>query len=281
MTGGRAALAAACALAAALPADAQRVLVVLSADSPPYREAWEGFRQELGADAAMSLAGEAAATDADVIVAFGAKAALGSRPRRARVIVAMAPSVPARVRVCMTPEPRALLARMKVLQPGLKRLGVIWKSDFYGDRYLPLLRAAGRDAGVDVASYPLAEAGDLPDQLRELRGKVDALWLPPDPLAISEQNFLLLRDFSLASRVPLYVPVPGLAERGATASIGVSFRAIGTEAGRAAKRLLQGEEPPALSFPSPAETTLNEASAADVGLDLSPEARRTAAKVLR
>ncbi|MBI3564914.1 MAG: hypothetical protein HY079_06950 [Elusimicrobia bacterium] len=276
------ALASACALVRSAPAAAQ-VSAVLSSDARPYQEAWEGFREAAGPDATRSFAGDGPPPGgARVIVAFGAKAALRSYDGPARVIVAMAPSVAARrsgradaVRVCMTPDPQALLARMKALQPGLKRLGVVWKSDFYGEEYLPLLRAAGQAAGVKIDSYPLAEEDAIPDQLRGLVGAVDSLWLPPDPLVINERNFLLFRDFALANRIPLYVPVDGLAERGATAAIGVSFRSIGRAAGVAAKKLLAGEEPGTLVFPSPVESALNLKAAAAAGLVPPPEALGT------
>ena len=289
----RAAVAILAAAALAAPSGAQSIQAVLSADTKPYQEAWEGFREELGDAAAMSVVGapdaEAAVESARVVVAFGSKAALRDYRGGGRLIIAMAPSVATRrrgrgeaLRVEMTPAPQVLLASLRALQPGLKTLGVVWRSKYYGERFLPLLREAGKKIGVEIKAVEVGGGGeeDLPDLLRALYGHVDALWLPPDPLVIDESNFFLLRDFSLSNRVPLYAPVPSLAEQGATASVGVSFRAIGREAARVAKQALAGEEAPALSFPEPVETTLNAGSAAKAGLTVDAETLKKLSRVI-
>jgi ABC-type uncharacterized transport system substrate-binding protein len=289
----RAALAVFAALlqAAAASAAAPPIQAVLSADTRPYQEAWEGFHAELGDDAAMSVAGargsDAAVESARVVVAFGSKAALKNYPGGAKVIIVMAPSVASRrygpddaPQVSMTPSPAILLANLRALQPGLKRLAVLWKSGSYGELYLPLIRQAGKEIGVQILSIEIGEESGIPDQLRALYGLADALWLPPDPLVISQNNFVLLRDFSLSNRIPLYVPIPSLAELGATASVGVGFRAVGRSAARAALQALAGAESPKLSFPEPAETVLNSASASKVGLAVDAQTLKKLSRVI-
>lgn len=288
----RAALAVFAAALLASPAPAQSVQAVLSADTRPYQEAWAGFRDELGEGAAMSVAGSAAGPSVEsarVVVAFGRKAALQEYRGAGKLIIVMAPSVQAprrgkrdAARVAMTPSPQVLLERLRALQPGLKRLAVVWKSEFYGKQYLPVLREAGRAVGVEIVSVEVGgnKQEGVPDLLRSVYGRADALWLPPDPLVISESHFTLFRDFSLSNRVPLYAPIPSLAERGATASIGVSFRAIGRAAGRAAEAALAGEEAPEVSFPEPAETTLNAGSAAKVGLAVDAATLKSLSRVI-
>lgn len=272
-------------------ASAQSIRVVLSADSRPYQEAWEGFQEELGSAAVMNVAGAAgndpSAYTERVIVAFGSKAALQEYPRGVKLIMVMAPTVAGRRRgkgpvshVSMTPSPKTLLSSLRALQPGLKRLAVVWKSEFYGAEYQSLLREAGKAIGIDIRSVEVGESGDIPDLLRSLYGRVDAVWMPPDPLVISESNFLMFRDFSLSNRVPLYVPIPSLAERGATASVGVSFRAVGRASARAALQDLSGGESPALTFTEPIETVLNGASAAKVGLAVDPETLKRLTRVI-
>lgn len=270
-------LAAALIAAAAAPSVAADAAVhaVLSADTRPYQEAWEGFRDELGAQASMGVAGSSIPSAARVVVAFGTKAALAEYPPSVKLIVSMAPSVAAprrgrsaTPRVAMAPDPRALIDGAKSVQPRLTRLAMLWKSEFYGAQYLPLLRAAGKSSGVEIVSVEIDDDEGVPDRLRALYGRVDAMWLPPDPLVVNQTNFLALRDYSLANRVPLYVPVPSLADRGATASIGASFRSVGREAAKVARRILDGADAAPLAFPSPTEITVNRDSAKTVGLEL-------------
>lgn len=272
--------------AAASLAQGAEIHAVLSSYAPPYQEAWAGFQEELNGAAVMNLAGADTAAGASVVVTFGSKASLQNYGPRTRLIIAMAPSVPEQgegrvpaAHVCMTPDPQELLARLLALQPGLKRLAFVWQSEFYGKQYLPLLRKAGKSLGVSIDSYQLADSENLPDLLRSVYGKADALWLPPDPLLLSERNFLLFRDFSLANRMPLYVPMPGMVERGATGSVGVSFRAIGQEAARVARETAAGRETRTLNFPASLETTLNRDSAAAVGLKIDAATLKTLSRV--
>lgn len=274
----------------AAPARGQSVRVVISADTRPYREAWEGFREELG-DASLAVAGTPGADEAPraarVVVVFGAKAALQDYRGRAPVIEVMSPSTsfdPAQrgrlVRVGMAPAPEELMSRLKLLQPELKRLAIVWRSSFYGAEYLPLVQEAGARLGVAVESVEMANDEDIPLLLRSLAGRVDALWLPPDPLLISEDNFRSFRLFARANRVPLYAPMSGLVERGATASVGVSFRSIGREAARAARRTLDGRAPARLNFPGPVETTLSLSAAERTGLKIGDAARSAVERTL-
>ncbi|MFI5362652.1 MAG: ABC transporter substrate-binding protein [Elusimicrobiota bacterium] len=274
-------------IAASIPAaSAQPIRAVLSAETKPYQEAWDGFQEELGDAAAMSVAG-APIEPARIVVAFGSKAALQEYRGDVILISAMAPSVELRRRgktdvpsIAMTPSPRILLSSLRALQPGLKILAVVWKSEFYGEQYLPLLREAGKEIGVEIKSVEAGDDGELPDLLRALYGRADALWLPPDPLVINESNFFLFRDFSLSNHVPLYVPIPSLAERGATASVSVGFRAIGRAAARVALQALDGGDARRLSFPEPAETALNRDSAAKVGLAVDAETLKGLSRVI-
>jgi hypothetical protein len=272
-------------------ASAQSIRAVLSADSRPYQEAWEGFQEELGSAAVMNIAGapgnDPSAYTESVIVAFGSKAALEEYPRGAKLIMVMAPAVGGRRRgkgpvphVAMTPSPKILLASLRALQPGLKRLAVVWKSEFYGAEYQALLLEAGKALGIEIRSVEVGESENIPDQLRSLYARVDAVWMPPDPLVINESNFLMFRDFSLSNRVPLYVPVPSLAELGATASVAVSFRAVGRASAHAALQALSGGELPTLTFAEHAETVLNGASAAKVGLAIDAETQKTLSRVI-
>jgi putative tryptophan/tyrosine transport system substrate-binding protein len=271
-------------------ASGQSVRAVLSADSRPYQDMWEGFREELGRDAAVSVAGAPGSGDvgpARVVVTFGTGAALQEYPGSVKVIMAMAPSVEGRRRgkglaphIAMTPDPRILLSNLRMLQPGLKRLALVWKSEFYGAQYLTLLRDAGKGAGVEITSVEIGDAADIPDQLRALYGRVDAIWMPPDALVMSESTFLVFRDYSLSNRIPLYVPIPSLADHGATASVGVSFRDLGRAAARRAKQALDGDEQTELSFAEPAETVLNLGSATKVGLAVDAETLKKLTRVI-
>lgn len=257
------------------------VQVRLSAESRPYMEAWEGFRGELGSAASMSVSGSLApASSPRVLVAFGARASLERPADSVRLVVAMAPSIlgpKERETPCiaMTPRPDELLAGLQTLQPGLRRLAVFWSSAVYGRRILPLLKQSAKSRGLEIVAFEVSRPDAVPNGLRALYGRADAIWLPPDPLLINEQTFAAFSDFSRANRIPLYVPTAGLLERGGTAWVGVGFKAMGREAARVSRELLAGREPPALNFPAPVETTVNREAAARAGLNVEAPPRGT------
>ena len=278
-------------LSASASASGPTVQAVLSADTRPYQDMWNGFREELGDAAAMSVVDakddDASFPGARVVVTFGTKAALKEHPAGVTLIIAMAPSVEGRRRVkgvaphvMMTPSPQILIARLRAMQPGLKRLAVVWKSEFYGAQYVSMLAEAGKAIGVEIVSVEIGEQSDIPDQLRSIYGRIDAIWVPPDALVLNESIFLLFRDFSLSNRVPLYVPIPSLVERGATASVSVSFRDLGRSSARLAEQALAGVPLPAMSYTEPAVTVLNLGSAAKAGLAVDAETLKSISRVI-
>ncbi len=123
---------------------------------------------------------------------------------------------------------------------------------------------------------------DLPDHLRRLVAhRADALWLPPDPLLVTSQNFTALREFSASNQIPFYVPNEGLVEKGGVASVSSSFRDIGRAAALAATEALSVRPGRKEIHPEKCETTVNLTAANNSGLHTDPEVLRRAGRVLQ
>lgn len=255
-------------------------MAVLSSDSPHYLQALEGFRRAFGGspptiDLSRGPARIPAGTR--VVVAFGSKAALTSYPPDVRLIYCMAPGLHLTSRqhpgplgqVPMTPMAEELLAKLKTLQPGLRRLGVVWTSEPVG-AYVKELRQAARGAGMELVAERLGGGGDLPETLRRMAGRVDALWLPPDPPLVTPRTIVTLQDFSRAGKVPFYSPTAWLVERGACASVAASFGEVGRTAASAARRFLSAVEP-GIFYPGRYEIVVNRKAAEEAGLHIPQE----------
>lgn len=260
---------------------AQEVLAVLSSDLSAYQEAHAAFAAVYGQGAGvrnLSDGGFSVPPETLLIVAFGRKAAERDYPSRVKLIACLAPGLPARwagnrpaVVISMLPPPEKLVAALKGIQPGLKRLTVIWSSSAFED-YLGSLRQASGVTGIEIRSERLAAAAGLPDRLRGLIGKTDALWLAPDPQILTEQSFSVILNVARASGLPVYAAAPGLAERGAAAAVFLSFRESGRVAALAAREALMGGES---GNPVPAvkiTTVLNLTAAKKSGLNIPAEA---------
>ncbi|MBI3566317.1 MAG: hypothetical protein HY079_14070 [Elusimicrobia bacterium] len=269
----RAAAALALAAWAAAPASAA-VRAVLSSESEHYRQAYEGFQEAWGESVPAAILGRDEVAEGDVVVAFGSRAAMRPWPGAPFRVACLAPGAPRRddlVSVEMLPEPGPLVARIKRLMPRIKVLRVLWSSALE-DGQVGELAAAAEAQGIKVLSERVEDPARLPEHLRLLSGRSDALWLMPDPLLVSARNFAVLREFSAAARVPFFAPTEGLAEKGATATLAAPFRDIGRAAAAALKELQAGGRPRDHYHPSRVVVTVSLSAARASGLDLAEAA---------
>ncbi|MDD2805843.1 MAG: hypothetical protein PHV33_09830 [Elusimicrobiales bacterium] len=264
-----------CAVSAQWPAPVLggEVAAVLSRSSGHYMEAFRAFSKAYnGTIDVYDLSKGEAPSEAAVVVAFGGRAATYDRyPRTAALVYCMAPGVDRQGgrRVDMVPEASAALKAMLALQPGLKRLALLWSSQVYAG-YAGLAKEAGRGAGVELVLSPVESGDKLPAVLRRLTGAADAIWLLPDPALVTEENFTMLRDFSRGGRLPLYVPTEGLARSGGTAAIYAGFG----DMGRAAAEAVSGAAAGPVVYPDKASVYVNREEAARLGLKDVPGGAR-------
>jgi putative ABC transport system substrate-binding protein len=259
---------------------AETAVAVLSEAGGAYQAAYGGFVEGFGeAVPTYRLPDHPPLIDAAtrVVVAFGSDAAVRRYPEHTLVIVCVAPGMPRAPRrsgrlvfLTMKPPAETLLKKLRDLQPGLSRLAVLWNSEETGS-YLRELERAAPALPVRVISMRVGDRADVPDALRAQVGKIDALWLAPDPALVTPETFRTIKQFSWDNKIPFYAPTAGLVAAGAAASVSVSPRELGRQAAKLARRALAGEVLPAVVFPDNAELTVNAESAGKAGLSVSPE----------
>lgn len=263
------------------------VVAVLSKDSGFYLEAFSAFQAGYGSEVRRFDASKGAPAlppDTATVVAFGARAASQDYPAHVNLVYCMSPGhfVPAEgrtgrtVKISMRPSHARLLGKLKEIQPALKRLTVFWTGAGYNDQ-MQELRDAGAGYELEVSIVKVRSAADLPALLRKGLQGMDAFWLPPDPLLISPDTLLIFKEFSQGNGIPMYASTRGLAQEGATASVGVSFKASGAAAALAARALELGENIPDLVFPEALELTLNASAARRCGITFPAAIMREAA----
>lgn len=273
-------------LAAPPAARAGEPLAVLSAASGAYMEAFSAFQSAYGDEVNFVEATArrpAIPAGTSVIVAFGGKAANHQYPPGLPVVYCMAPGLFPRaaqpegrtVKISLIPGFPEIFSRLKLLQPGLKRLRVFWMTPSFAPFEAPV-KEAGAEQGVEVTAVEVASPEELPGLLRQAVGAADAFWLPPDPLLVTPEILMILREFSLGNAIPFYGSTKGMTREGATASVGVSFRDMGEAAAGAARGLAAGEKLPEVIFPKAVELTINASSARKCGLQLPSDLLRRA-----
>jgi putative tryptophan/tyrosine transport system substrate-binding protein len=276
--------------ATAAPARAaDGIVVVLSSNLGPYQEALAGVRAGVGNDVPVMTLGDGGIqvpVNTRVVIAIGGKAALNSYPKGTRLVYCLTPGleIPARdgvkpVRVQVSPTLKTMARRFKRIQPSLQRLGVLWVSNSI-KTYLDETSRIREELGIELVSAHLSSTDDLPDALRRLTGKVDALWLPPDPSLISASSLATIKNFSWASDVPFYTPSDGLAASGSLATVSSTFREMGRVAAEAARTVSRGGDCDTTISPEAIHTTFNMSAAAEVNVSIGKELVTAADQVL-
>ncbi len=275
-------------LVAALPGAvlAQEVVAVLSSDQSAYSETYKSFLAAFGKAAPVLALGEPIPAETKIVLAFGGKAAFARYPGRVTLIYGIAPGILVEkkthdgpsVKIMMMSDAGVLISRLKVIQPGLKQLAMLWSCPNVAGSAEHVIKA-GETRGVTVTAERLEDPDDLPARLRWLKGRVDAIWLPPDPILINAHNFEIIKHFSYDNDIPFYAPTEGLAEQGATGAVSVSYTEMGRAMADAAKAVLAGDHPASQIFVARTRLSVNRTAAAESELSVSPEALKAADKV--
>ena len=221
---------------AAASAHATDVVAVLSGEAAPYKEALAGLKAAVGEVDSATLPALPNLTGAKVVVTFGGEAALKKYPATAALVAALLPDPKLKpkhggsvTRIGLLPDAAALVAKVKALYPGATSMAAFDVGGSYTE-YLGALKAAGAAGGLAITVKKIEGVSDLAGKLPGLKGSVQALWLPPDPLIMNPQTFGLLNTFCQAAKIALIAPVAGLARAGAFAGISPSFTAVGAAA---------------------------------------------------
>ncbi|OGR44655.1 MAG: hypothetical protein A2X35_04940 [Elusimicrobia bacterium GWA2_61_42] len=273
-------------LACATAASAGNTLAVLTADSGAYLEAFSAFQAAYGSEVPyfnISQETPVLPPGTETVVAFGGKAANYSYPQGVSVVYCMAPGIFVKkpppvgkaVKISLIPEFEVIFTKLKQIQPELKRLRVFWMTPSFAAFYEPV-RTIGERLGIEVTPVKVSSQEEMPTLLRDALGSADAFWLPPDPLLVTPENLMIMREFSWANAIPFYGSTKGMTKEGAAASVGVSFKDMGTAAAGAALQLNEGKVMPGLFFPADVELTLNASAAKKCRLELTPEILRQA-----
>ena len=254
------------------PLLASDVVAVLSGASGPYQEALAGLQGVLGPVPNATLPALPDLAGAKVVVTFGSEAALKSYPGSVALVAALLPDPSLQIdhggsltKVGLPPAAAVLVAKMKALNPMASELAALNPNGSYS-AYLAQLKAAVAAAGMTLVVKKVSSLSDLGATLPGLKGEVQSLWVPPDPLFMNPQTFGILTAFCKGAGIGFFAPVAGLARAGSLAGVAPSFKQVGATAAGAAKAYVAGGSPGAWVYPQRAETTVNTTVAAQLGL---------------
>ncbi|RNC73268.1 MAG: ABC transporter substrate-binding protein [Desulfuromonadales bacterium] len=151
---------------------------------------------------------------------------------------------------------------------GAKRVGIIYNPAKTGSQARKAREAADR-LGITLVAREADSAREAAQQLASLKGKVDALWLLPDSTVLTAVNLEAIALFSQENRVPVVAFAAKYLEQGALAAIEVDPADMGRQAGRMARRILDGASVSSVPAEQPAKTAMkvNPAVARHLGVN--------------
>ena len=171
------------------------------------------------------------------------------------------------------------IAAFRLVNPKGVRIGVLFSPDT-GEAVAEAEKAAGI---LRIALVPRSVAGDrdVPGKLRELLAgdTIDALWIPADPVLLTEASRRYILAETLKAGKPVYTFSSSLVQEGALVSNGPDYVSIGEQVGELVNRLASGERGRIEMLVPRAELVINRRIAAKLKIEIPPDALKSAAKV--
>jgi putative ABC transport system substrate-binding protein len=171
------------------------------------------------------------------------------------------------------------LAAFRMVYPRGSRVGLM-SSD---DKIVQEAQKAGVVVRVNVVAKSVASERDVPAALRSLlKGAeaVDAIWIPPDPVLLSDETRRFILSETLKDAKPVFSFSPALVAEGALASDGPDIVSVGEQLADLVNRTAAGDKTARGSVLVPrAELVINKKIAEKLRIDIAEEALRLANKV--
>lgn len=181
-------------------------------------------------------------------------------------------------------DPAVVLAHIKGLTPGVKRVGLIYNratSEPFAER----ARAAAGKLDLEIVSAAVSSPQQVQAVAKSIAKRIDVLWLPPDPKLFNREVFSFLLSFTAERKVPLFGFLDSFTEAGALASVSPNYDDIGFRAGKLAASILSRPANERVPVPepvyAPGKLTVNLKAARALGVVVPSSALNKAEDVYR
>jgi putative ABC transport system substrate-binding protein len=274
------------------PALAANVAVIMSSKVDDYKEALRGFREvakhrivaeyDMGGDPERgpSIVAEIETkVKPDLILAVGiwALQAVLSQPTSIPVVYAMVLNPPSVVGdgknvtgASMNIPVEETIRLFKQLGPAIKRIGAIFSRTRTG--YLVnRAESIARHEGLQLVTREITSPREITAALESLQDQIDALWILPDEMTLTQPALQQILLFSYRRKIP----VLGLSERHAQlgALLALSFASsedIGRQAAELSAAVLSGTKATEIPYTTPRQMslTVNLKTAGKLGIEV-------------
>ncbi|MES9852046.1 MAG: ABC transporter substrate binding protein [Candidatus Thiodiazotropha sp. L084R] len=178
--------------------------------------------------------------------------------------------------------PGTQLLSLNLLFPEVARIGVIYSNAHSLASVEEAIRTADL-VGVEISAKPIERAKELKQAYRRLAGKVDAVWLPTDPVLYTLENIHWLKRQCVKDRLICIGQSDNIVRLGLLLAVNPDIPSVGVQAaGLAEDILLHGVKPSQIGVQDPLGTrmTLNAKTASKIGLKLTESVLQLADEVV-
>lgn len=156
---------------------------------------------------------------------------------------------------------------------GAKTIGTIYNTGEQNSTVqVDKIKEALKGTDIELTERSVATTADVKQAAESLIGKVDVIYIITDNTVISALDTVI--QVSNENDIPLFAGETDSVEKGAFAAFGISYEAIGYEAGNMAVEILKGEKTPAeipAEFPSEINLVINKKAAEEMNIELKEE----------
>ncbi len=180
--------------------------------------------------------------------------------------------------ISLTPDPALLFARLKTLQPNVKRVWVVLDPK-HNDWLMRLAKEAARSLGLELLTQEVSDLSEAVKAHEQVFAgadpKRDAVWLPQDPTTVDEQTVLplVLRE-SWQRNVPVFSSSYGHVKKGVLFVLYPHNQALGRSLAASALRGVAGDGRKGLQPLRDVSMAVNLRTASHLGLNISSEQQR-------
>jgi putative ABC transport system substrate-binding protein len=184
--------------------------------------------------------------------------------------------------IAVRPPAEAQLAALRSVIPNRNRVGILYDEEQSGD-FIRQAHRAAKQQGLELVAVTVSRQEEIPNTVRALLPKIDALWLIQDQTVVSESAIPFFLESTLDAKVPLFTFSSTLVQQGALGALVLDPWTVGQQAAHIATARLSGQPTSTGSIQNPErpQLALNLNSAEHLGLVLSPELIRMAGHLFR
>ena len=236
------------------------IAVIRSRDLEPYNQAFAGFSEAcsshinqytLGGNRASQqrMAQEIAETKPRLVLAIGLVAAklakedlkdirtlyiMVSNPKKHDLVGNNIAGITLNIPV------DAQFKAYKTLVPGLRTIGVVYDANNSGE-LIREANAVAKKLGVELVAVSVHSQKEVPEALRGMLGKVDAVWMVPDETVVTTDSFKYFLLTTLENGVPFFAASDIFVEAGALAALTPDYTDVGRQGCQLAMGFTDGQ----------------------------------------